>query len=98
MAALRDIRKAVVLSGRVGVGKTRLLSEFVTSAERRGFETAWLTATRAAARTPLGVFAGLAVGALPAPSAGGGREEPDAMLRHLLRFAQEKPTLLAVDD
>src|SRR5581483_7965013 len=37
-------------------------------------------------------------GALPAQSAGGGREEPDAMLRHLLRFAQEKPTLLAVDD
>jgi len=98
MAALRDTRKAVVLSGRAGVGKTRLLSEFVTSAERRGFETAPLTATRAAARTPLGVFAGLAVGALPAQSAGGGREEPDAMLRHLLRFAQEKPTLLAVDD
>lgn len=75
---------AVMLTGPAGVGKTRLGTECLALAARRGFATARVLATRAASSLPLGAFAPL----LPAHE---GR--PDAA--DLLGWARRAVTALA---
>src|SRR5262245_18651964 len=50
---------AVVLSGAAGVGKTRLAREALLAAESAGYDSAWVTATEAAATIPFGALAPL---------------------------------------
>jgi DNA-binding CsgD family transcriptional regulator/tetratricopeptide (TPR) repeat protein len=49
----------LVLSGRPGVGRSRLAHEALRSAQAAGFATGWFVATRAAASIPFGAFARL---------------------------------------
>ncbi|MBW3591611.1 MAG: ATP-binding protein, partial [Actinobacteria bacterium] len=58
--------RGVVIAGPVGVGKTRLAREALKVAERNGAIVGWVTATRSAAKLPLGAMAPL----LPAASGG----------------------------
>lgn len=51
--------RAVVVTGRAGVGKSRLAREALARLERAGSTTRWAQATRSAAAVPLGAFAGL---------------------------------------
>lgn len=63
--ALRQLRQSllegsgrgVVLAGATGVGKSRLAAEGMSLAERAGWLTVRITATRASATIPLGAFA-----------------------------------------
>jgi DNA-binding CsgD family transcriptional regulator len=52
-------KRAIVLAGEPGVGKTRLALDFLTRAERAGAATASLTATRPSSEIPFGAFAHL---------------------------------------
>jgi DNA-binding CsgD family transcriptional regulator len=52
-------RTGVVLCGEPGVGKTRLALEAMREAQRRGFRTIWIVATRSAMSIPFGAFAHL---------------------------------------
>jgi DNA-binding CsgD family transcriptional regulator len=60
-------RRALVLAGQSGVGKTRLALQFLADAEKAGAATVRLTATRPASEIPFGAFAHL----LPDLDAGG---------------------------
>lgn len=95
-AALGDPEaEALVLTGAAGVGKTRLARECAASAEPRGYATAWVAATDAAASVPLGAFAPL----LPAPRAGADRFELlHAAAHHLAERARRRRLVLVVDD
>jgi DNA-binding CsgD family transcriptional regulator len=53
----------LVLSGAAGVGKTRLAAEAVAVAEKHGYTSRWVVATRAASSIPFGALVGL----LPPP-------------------------------
>jgi DNA-binding CsgD family transcriptional regulator len=55
---------AVVVTGRSGVGKSRLAREALARAARLGAQTRWVQATRSAATVPLGAFAGLLPGSV----------------------------------
>ena len=55
-ALLAGERSALVITGRVGTGKTRLARELLEMAERAGAWIVALSATRAAGEVPLGVF------------------------------------------
>jgi DNA-binding CsgD family transcriptional regulator len=52
-------RRAVVLAGAAGVGKTRLARAALAQAEAAGSTTRWVAATRSAGTVPLGAFAHL---------------------------------------
>jgi len=88
-----------VLSGRFGVGRTRLAREAVALARDRGWAAEWVAATRAAASVPFGAVSHLVAG-VP-----GGGPEPLAFLLAatgtLAARAAAAPggrLLLAVDD
>lgn len=53
-----DVR-SVVVAGPAGAGKTRLVREALTAAQRHGRPTRWVAATSAASAIPLGAFAHL---------------------------------------
>ncbi|APA98702.1 hypothetical protein NS506_04654 [Nocardia seriolae] len=55
----RGSARGVVLSGRPGVGKTRLAREAVALERRRGAFVCWVSATECARAVPLGAFASL---------------------------------------
>lgn len=99
-AALSDPETtAQVLTGTAGVGKTRLAEECVKLAASRGYATAWVAATDAAATIPLGAFAHL----LPAPRADADQFELlHTALHHLTEPVRERgqhhQLVLAVDD
>jgi DNA-binding CsgD family transcriptional regulator len=50
---------AMVVTGRAGVGKSRLAREALARSAGLGAQTRWVQATRSAASVPLGAFAGL---------------------------------------
>jgi hypothetical protein len=58
-ALVRAGRRAVVIAGPAGVGKTRLAAECLEVAASRGFFPLRVAATRAAASLPFGPFASL---------------------------------------
>ncbi|MGQ0624667.1 MAG: AAA family ATPase [Sporichthyaceae bacterium] len=90
--------RSVVLVGAAGVGKTRLAREARTALEEAGRSTQWVTATHAAARTPLGAFAPL----LPAYRDGAGTDTVQDLLRQsaraLVARADGRALVLFVDD
>ncbi|MFD2092379.1 LuxR C-terminal-related transcriptional regulator [Blastococcus deserti] len=60
ISALQDEpARSLVIAGPAGVGRTRLVREAVSLAERTGRPTRWAAATRAAALVPLGALAHL---------------------------------------
>ena len=87
----------VVLAGRPGVGKSRLVTECLRMAEVAGLATVHIVATRAARRIPFGALDPLLV---PAPEA----DEMDrvSLLRRsadaIVRRGHGRRVLLAVDD
>ncbi|HTJ76708.1 MAG TPA: LuxR C-terminal-related transcriptional regulator [Acidimicrobiales bacterium] len=89
-------RSAVVLTGRAGVGKTRLALECLAIAETRGMATAFVRATAAARSLPLGALAPVL------PSVEGPGLEPTDMLRRamdaVVALGRGRPLLLVVDD
>jgi DNA-binding CsgD family transcriptional regulator len=85
----------VIIAGAAGVGKTRVAREAAAIARMHGCETAWVTATRAAATIPLGPLAPL----LPTSGAGSTslrllREAPEALLQR----SGGRRLFLTVDD
>ncbi|MCA1846135.1 MAG: ATP-binding protein, partial [Actinobacteria bacterium] len=58
-ALIRAGRRAIVIAGPAGVGKTRLAAECLEVAASRGFVPLRVGATRAAANLPFGPFASL---------------------------------------
>jgi DNA-binding NarL/FixJ family response regulator len=93
-AVISDPEQAgVLVAGRAGVGKTRLLREVVEAATDCHVEL--VTATESARSLPFGAFAHL----LPEDLATIDRVDLLAVIgRHLVRRAQSKPVVLAVDD
>ncbi|MDA0185007.1 hypothetical protein OJ997_32180, partial [Solirubrobacter phytolaccae] len=59
LSELRATSRGVVLSGRAGVGKSRLARETLALARSGGAVTEWVQGTRSAAAVPLGAFAAL---------------------------------------
>ncbi len=83
----------VLVAGRAGVGKTRLMREVVAASPQCHAE--FLTATESARSLPFGAAARLL------PENLNGVEQVDLLAvieRHLMRRAQGRPVLLAVDD
>src|SRR5262245_55723139 len=95
LARLEAGRGAVVLAGPAGVGKTRLASEVLAEADRRGFAVLRVGATPLAQELPFGAFATL----LPELPAGLDRVE---MLRQIAAAvvgrSREGHLALFVDD
>src|SRR5579885_590726 len=89
-------RSAMVLTGRAGVGKSRLASECREVAETRGMAAATVKASATARSLPLGALAPLI------PSVEGPGLEPTDMLRRamdaVLALGRGRPLLLVVDD
>lgn len=89
-------RSAMVLTGRAGVGKSRLASECRDVAQTRGMATATVKASATARSLPLGALAPLV------PSVEGPGLEPTDMLRRamdgVLALGCDRPLLLVVDD
>ena len=95
LARAVDGRRGVVLAGRPGVGKTRLLREADRVARDRGAHVERVVASRAAASMQLGAFAHL----LPATVEPGWEANPIGSLqRELLRRADGAAVVLLVDD
>lgn len=82
-----------LIAGRAGVGKTRLMREVVEAA--RDCHAEFVTATESARPLPFGAFAHL----LPEDLGGIDRVDLLAVIgRHLVRRAEGRPLILAVDD
>jgi DNA-binding CsgD family transcriptional regulator/DNA-binding MarR family transcriptional regulator len=99
-AGLLDRRRSAVLAGPAGVGKSRLALEVLHDAERAGFRTAHVTATRVAGEIPLGVFAGL-LPPVGEPGPGSVDSRADWLRRCVQRLAElgaGRPLVLLVDD
>jgi DNA-binding CsgD family transcriptional regulator len=98
VAALLDHgeRSAAVVAGPAGVGKTRLASECLTLAERRGLATARVKGGQAARALPFGALATLLPGTI------GSRIEPADMLwrarEAIVALGGGKHLVLLVDD
>src|ERR1700722_10587809 len=94
LAVIEDpARSGVVVSGSAGVGKTRLVRETIGAA--RDCHVEFVTATESARSLPFGSFAHL----LPEDLETIDRVDLLAVIgRHLVRRAEGKPILLAVDD
>ena len=88
-------RRAVVMSGAAGVGKSRLAAEAAARAELRGWTSNRVVATRAAASIPFGAMVSL----LPDDA---GTQTPLALLAALRQRLQDgpdgQPQLLVIDD
>jgi DNA-binding CsgD family transcriptional regulator len=88
-------RRAVVMSGAAGVGKSRLAVEVAARAELRGWTSKRVVATRAAASIPFGAMVSL----LPDDA---GTQTPLALLAALRQRLQDgpdgQPQLLVIDD
>ena len=94
-----DACAGVVLAGDTGVGKTRLATEFLRSAERSGWATANVRATRSSAALPFGALAPLlpSVGTTPA----GVDDRADLLRRSAADLAERavgRGLVLFVDD
>lgn len=76
-------RGAAVLAGPAGVGKTRLGSEWLTTAESKGFPTLRVAATQSSSDVPFGAFAAL----IPEAIAGA---DQLALLRQIANAVQER--------
>jgi DNA-binding CsgD family transcriptional regulator/tetratricopeptide (TPR) repeat protein len=81
----------VVVVGREGMGKTRLLQEARVQARARGATVHWVTATQATASVPFGAFAHL----LPADAATG---EPARLVNHALGHLRDGGAAIVADD
>lgn len=86
----------VVLAGPAGVGKTRLVREAVAVLERDGWAVVRVVGTRAAQDIPLGAFAPLLRGAIPAD--GDALRLMVATTEAVLAAAAERRLALVVDD
>jgi DNA-binding NarL/FixJ family response regulator len=95
---LRREMSGIVISGSLGVGKSRLARECMSIADRLGMATAWVTATRSGQALPLAALAPL----LPATDTLDRGANRTAMIRnlsaHLLTAANGRRLLLVVDD
>jgi DNA-binding CsgD family transcriptional regulator len=94
-AAIADGASGVIISGRPGVGKTRLATQAVAEAEEAGACVLWARATRSASRIPFGAFAGLF--ALE-DDATGGISSVQHLFSALRVVADGRETTLGVDD
>ncbi|HEV7759224.1 MAG TPA: LuxR C-terminal-related transcriptional regulator [Acidimicrobiales bacterium] len=93
-------RRAVVLAGAAGVGKTRLARAALAHAEAGGSTTRWVAATRSAGTVPLGAFAHLVPSGLgPAYE---GQDARAATLGAIVRAIEQQATgpgtVIGVDD
>ncbi|MFD9130429.1 AAA family ATPase, partial [Kitasatospora sp. NPDC059571] len=90
--------RAVLVCGRPGTGKSRLVEEYVELARSRGHRTAHLTASATAAAVPLSALAPL----LPPPTAGappaGPQELFAAVHARTVEQAGDRRFILGVDD
>jgi DNA-binding CsgD family transcriptional regulator len=94
-----DGRRAVVLIGPAGVGKTRLLREGLALAKRNGQETATAVATRSAAKVPFGALAHLLPADLgPAPTGSPTRSNLLRVAAEALVDDVDRPLVLGIDD
>jgi DNA-binding CsgD family transcriptional regulator len=93
--ALGAGRSGIVLAGRAGVGRSRMVREAVALAERKGHAAAWLATTRAGAGIELSAFASLLPGGRPG-------QGPLDLLGRVTRSLGIRPgrprVALAVDD
>src|SRR5215213_4687188 len=88
--------RGVVVAGRAGVGKTRLVAEAARVAEAQGCAVEWVRATRSAQAIPLGAFAPLLP---PSSSARSDGVELLSRARHALaERAAGRRLVLCVDD
>ncbi|HEX2577542.1 MAG TPA: AAA family ATPase, partial [Aquihabitans sp.] len=96
--ALLGGSRGFVVSGPVGVGKTRLVGACTAAAARHGFATAAAVASRSAAQLPLGALAHL----VPPDLTTGDTFDPVALFAHvrddLERRDGDGPLVLAIDD
>lgn len=88
--ATRPDGAGILVAGRAGVGKTRLVREAVAHATARGTRVVWALGSRAAGPYPFGAFAGLTD--LPTGDAS------TAVNRVLDDLVRRGPLVLAVDD
>ncbi len=84
----------LLLGGAEGVGKTRLARQAVVLARELGFDTSWVSATRAAAGIPFGAVAHL----LPAGPSTDRVQLVLAVAHRMATDVGDRPTLLVVDD
>ena len=93
-------RRAVVLAGAPGVGKTRLARAALAHAEAEGSTTRWVAATRSARTVPLGAFAHLVPPGLGPASEGQDARAAtlDAIVRAIEEHARGPGTVIGVDD
>lgn len=97
MQRATSTRRALVLAGEPGVGKTRLALHLLAEVERAGAATVRLTATRPASQIPFGAFAHL----LPDLDAGESRSIEDLFRRCIdgvLALANGRRLVLLADD
>ena len=97
LLASRGAPFGAALFGEPGVGKTRLLTDAVTTQRERGVTVEWVRATDAAREIPLGSFAHLVDIADGGP-ASGQADLLHAALARLRQRAGDGPFVLAVDD
>lgn len=90
VAAAARAGAGIVVAGRAGVGKTRLVREALTARRERGVDVVWAQGSSAARPVPLGAFAGM----LDLP-AGDGADVVGAALDQL---AARPDPVLVVDD
>lgn len=88
-AATRSGAAGVVVAGRAGVGKTRLVRDAVAAAGARG-AVVWAQGSTAVRPLPLGAFAGM----LDVPPG----DAPETIGRALDQLARQRPLVLVVDD
>ncbi|HEU4547132.1 MAG TPA: AAA family ATPase, partial [Microlunatus sp.] len=89
-AAIRPGAAGVVVAGRAGVGKTRLVRDALASTTARGATVVWAHGSAAVRTLPLGAFAGM----LDVPPG----DAADTIGRALGQLTRQQPLVLAVDD
>ena len=89
-AAIRPGAAGVVVAGRAGVGKTRLVRDALAGTTARGATVVWAHGSAAVRTLPLGAFAGM----LDVPPG----DAADTIGRALGQLTRQQPLVLAVDD